>query len=333
MKIEKLPSGNYRVRKTLDGKTRSFTFDHKPSKYEVEQTISLLYTQTDKGKYKARQSFRDSAKEFISIKENVLSPSTVREYERKITRLSVLFLDKKVDEITAKDIQKELNMYAENHSPKTVRDTNAFISSVLSFSGIKINEPILLPQKIKKEPYLPSDEDIKVIVECAKGTIFEAAIGLALCGLRRSEIACITKDDIKGNEVYVNKALVQDRNKKWVEKTTKTYESTRYVPIPKDLKDLIMKQGYAYDGGMQSISNWLKRTQKQHDMQEFSLHKLRHYFASKMFALGYSIREIEYLGGWEKNSQVLQEIYSQRMLSSTKEGRAGMMNSYFDTIN
>ena len=40
MKIEKLPSGSYRVRKMYKGKTYTVVFDYKPTQKEALQAIS-----------------------------------------------------------------------------------------------------------------------------------------------------------------------------------------------------------------------------------------------------------------------------------------------------
>lgn len=60
----------------------------------------------------------------------------------------------------------------------------------------------------------------------------------------------------------------------------------------------------------------------------FSVHALRHYFASKLFYLGYSKREIEILGGWEKGRQALEMIYTQSMLANSAAGRKQIMDSF-----
>ena len=43
MKVQKLPSGSYRVQKTINGKRRSFTFDHKPTQKEIEEYFKVSH--------------------------------------------------------------------------------------------------------------------------------------------------------------------------------------------------------------------------------------------------------------------------------------------------
>ena len=326
MKIEKLPSGTYRIRKTVNKKTYSFFFDDKPTKRDIEEQLAKLFIKNG-GKSVPIMFFKIAGINYIESKSNILSQSTIREYYRKLYSLPEWFLSMDINNLNHVLIQSMINDYSLDHSPKSVRDLNGFVTAVLGFHGIKIYKSINLPQKIKHEPYCPTDEEVRQILKEAEGTMFECAIGLAICGLRRSEICCITADDIHDDIVTVNKALVENRDKEWVIKTTKTTESTREVPIPHSLAQKIIEQGKAYDGFPGSISNWLKATQKKLKMNSFSLHMLRHYFASKLFEK-FSKRDVEILGGWEKNSQVLESIYTQSMLARSAAGRKEIMDTY-----
>lgn len=58
---------------------------------------------------------------------------------------------------------------------------------------------------------------------------------LACFGLRHSEICALALEDINGNIVTINKALVLNKNKDWVLKHTKTPEGTREIWIPDNL--------------------------------------------------------------------------------------------------
>ena len=104
------------------------------------------------------------------------------------------------------------------------------------------------PQKVKNEPYIPSDDEVIRILEYAKGTDYEIPLILACYGLRRSEICALTLEDINDDVVSITKAKVQDEDKKWVIKTTKTTSSTREIIIPMDVADKIRQKGYIYKG-------------------------------------------------------------------------------------
>ena len=78
MKIEKLPSSSYRIRKTYKGKTYTVIFDHKPTQKEAMQAMAA---ELDKVKEKHKSmTFQAAAEEYIESKRNVLSPTTIRGY-------------------------------------------------------------------------------------------------------------------------------------------------------------------------------------------------------------------------------------------------------------
>lgn len=304
--LEVLPSGSLRLRKMYKGEHFTLIFDSKPQEKEI---IKALSAEMDKIQVKKeRMTFKTAAESYIDAKRNVLSPSTIREYTNNINRLSDDFIKKRVSDITAVDVQREINTLAKGLAPKTIRNYHGFISAVLGMFCPNLTLHTTLPQKIKNEPHIPTDEDIKRILKEVEDTIFEIPIMLACFGLRRSEICALTLADLKGDVLTINKALVMNENKEWVTKTTKTTESTRDVVIPSILADKIRKQGFVYKGHPNSISRHLNRIQNRLEMPRFSIHKLRHYFASKMSALGIPEADILEMGGWETD-YVMKKVY------------------------
>lgn len=310
MKIEKLPSGSYRIRKMYKGQAYQIVTDYKPTQKEA---IQLMAEELDKVKTKrGRMTFRDAAGEYIESKRNILSPSTVVGYTKIMRQLSDGFLGKGIGDIDQMDIQKEINRAADGRSPKTVRNYHGFISAVLYTFRPEIKINTTLPQKAKNEPYIPSDEDVRRILECASGTEYEIPLVLACYGMRRSEICALTKEDIDEDVVNINKALVLDEHKNWVIKTTKTTSSTRKIVIPKWLADKIKKKGYVYKGNPDSITRFLYNTEKKLGVKKFSMHKLRHYFASRMSAMHIPDEDIMKMGGWQTDI-VMKSVYRHAM--------------------
>lgn len=316
MKIEKLPSGSYRIRKMYKGKTYTVITDYKPTQKEA---IKLLADKLDKvqDKYE-RLTFQAAGSEYIESKRNVLSPSTVRGYSNIMKMLSPKFLNENVHDITAMDIQTEINRISKNKSPKTARNYHGFISAVLSIYCPTLNIHTTLPQKIKNEPYIPSDDDVRKILEHAKNGRYEIPIILACYGMRRSEICALTTDDIEGDVIHINKALVENDKKEWVVKTTKTTESSRDIVIPLEIANRIRAQGYVYKGSPGAVTQYLSRTQKALGIPHFPLHKLRHYFASKMSAMNIPEADIMRFGGWETD-YVMKGVYRHAMQDKNRE--------------
>lgn len=306
-------------------------FDHKPTQKEAMQAMAA---ELDKVQEKHKNmDFRAAAGEYIESKRNVLSPTTIRGYNSAMKTLSKKFQDMNVHAITALDIQTEVNRLTMDHSPKTVRNYHGFISAVLGTfcPNLKINTT--LPQKLKDEPYIPSDEDIKRILECARDTEYELPIMLACYGLRRSEICALTLDDLEGDVIRINKAKVLDENVKWVEKTTKTMSSTREIVVPKEIAEKIREKGYVYKGHPNSITIYLGKTESRLGIPHFPLHKLRHYFASKMSALNVPEADIMRMGGWETD-HVMKSVYRHSMMEkeeqSKRDAAEKLRNALFD---
>lgn len=318
MKIEKLPSGSYRIRKMYKGKTYTVVTDYKPTQKEA---IQLMADELDKVQEKrGRKTFKDACDEYIESKRNLLSPTTIRGYKSAIRTISDKIMNENIHDITAADIQTEINRLAKDHSPKTVRNYHGFISAVLSVFCPSLKIYTTLPQKVKKEPYIPSDEEVRKILECAKGTEYEIPLILACYGLRRSEICALTLDDIEGDVVSVTKAKVQTENKEWVIKSTKTASSTRKIVIPIQVAEQIREKGYVYRGYPNNITRYLKKVEDSLGIQRFPLHKLRHYFASKMSAMNVPEADILKMGGWETD-HVMKSVYRHSMMDKEENAK------------
>lgn len=144
-----------------------------------------------------------------------------------------------------------------------MRNYHGFISAVLGTFCPNLKICTTLPQKVKNEPYIPSDDDVRRILEYAKETKYEIPIILACYGMRRSEICALTPDDIDGDVVTINKAKVQNQSHEWVTKTTKTTASTREIIIPVEIANRIREQGYVYNGHPGKITDKNREAQRE----------------------------------------------------------------------
>ena len=316
MKIEKLPSGSYRIRKMYKGTTYAVVVDYKPTQKEALQLISA---ELDKIKTSAqRMTFQIASERYIEKKSNILSPSTIKGYESVIRSLSEGFRNMNASDITSIDVQTEINNYAKTHSPKSTRNAHGLISAILGMFCPNTVLRTTLPRKESTNEYTPSDSDVKQVLEYAKGTKFEVPLILAMFGMRRSEICALTLDDLDGNTITIDKALVQNVDGEWVIKSTKTEAGTRTLFIPDNVVEIIKKQGMIYNGNPNSILMYLQRVQKKLGIPKFSLHRLRHYFASSAHARGIPDQYIMDAGGW-KSKYVLASIYQHAMDDKKKE--------------
>ena len=328
MKIEKLKSGSYRIRKMYKGITYTVVTDYKPTQKEA---VQLMAAELDKIQAtKTPMTFEEAAEKYIDMKENILSPASVREYKGKIKRLSDKFNNTRISDIASVDIQKEINTYSKGRSAKTVSDMHGFISAVMGTFCPNTIINTSLPKKSKSEPYIPSEDDVKKILDYSKGTIFEIPLMLACFGLRRGEICALTLDDLEGNILHINKSKVMNKNKEWIIKTPKTPDSIRDVLIPEELANRIREQGYIYQGAPGSITGYLTKAQTKLGIPHFSAHKLRHYFASVCHSLGIPDSYIMQMAGW-KTDIVLRSVY-RHALSDKKEEMQKFASDYIKEI-
>lgn len=321
MNIEKLSSGNYRVRKMVNGKMYRATFDHKPSETEIIKAIAKL---VEEKTISVDMPFKRACDLYIESKENVLSVSSIRGYRGIMRQISASLMATKLSSITLPIVQTEINSYSANHSPKSVYNMSGFIMGVLKYYGVQIQSP-KLPQKEKKSPYIPTKEEVSSVFQEIKGTPYELPIMLAAMGLRRSEICALTPEDLKGNVLTINKALVQNDKEQWVVKSTKTTESTRSIVLPDYIVSLIKEQGM-YHLHPNRIGKELSSVLERLGIEHFPPHKLRHFFASYLHDLGYSDKQIQAVGGW-KTDNVMKSVYAHAMnMEEAKKSIASQMS-------
>ena len=326
MNIEKRSANSYRVRLTIDGKKYSVTLDHKPTEKEAYELI-MKKASEDSG---IKGSFKYYANEYIRIKENVISPRTTKEYYNTLKYIPEWFLSAELGEIKPSEVQRAINEISVGRSPKTVRNYHGFISAVFTMYRPDFVLKTTLPQKEKHDDYIPTADDIRRILEKAENTEYEVFLKLACMGLRRSEVCALEVSDIDDNNVvHINKAKVLDKDNNWVVKSTKTTASTRNVPIDKALAEQIRKQGYVFRQSPNSVIKWLNRTQDELGIPRFQLHKLRHFFASKLMDMGATSKDIMALGGWETDG-VMKSVY-QHSIKQDEEKR-NLMSKLSDSI-
>ena len=300
MKIEKR-GGNYRVQLQENGIRYSLTFTHKPTHKEIYEKLANTTPTTEKG------SFLTFTNKYIDMKSNILSPATIRSYRSYLRTMPKYFIKTEIHKIDQPMIQKLINTHALNHAPKTTQNMFGIISIVLKTFRPEFVFRVSLPKRIKKEPYIPTLQDIRIILNEAKGTDYLTAILLAMFGLRRSEILALTYDDLYDNYIAVNKALVIGDGNQKVLKPTKTY-TDRIVYMPPQIISIIRQNGL-YTRSPNKISEFLHKVQIKHNLKHFSVHKLRHFYASICHYFNMPDSYIQKQGGWS-NSMVMRSIYT-----------------------
>ena len=307
MTIEKLPSGSYRIKQMVSGKTYRITVDHRPTKKEAEELIrshlaeSETYTDTD-------ITFQKAAENYLVIKYDVLAPNTRRGYNVALKRLSDGFKQTLLNDLTQIIIQNEISRLSASCAPKTVKNTFGLIRPVLSMYRPSFDYHVKLPQAKSPDLYMPTADEIKKILDAVKNTRYYVPFVLGVCGMRRSEICAATIDDIDGHYLRISKALEHGDNGKEIRDNAKTEDSVRRIYLSDELLARIEAAGIIYDGDDTSLWKRLDKEQKKLGITHFRFHDLRAFFVSYAHAQGIPDQMIQEAGGW-KTDYTMKKIY------------------------
>ncbi len=331
MKISRNKNGTYSARIYLglkNGKrvTKRLT---RATSSELKKAIAELqlgYVASDSDSISLSSAFE----KFISARSNVLSPATYRNY-LEIARSSFgSLMAKNIDDITQEDVQAEINAMASNLTQKTIKNKLAlFISVYNTFAKNPKKLRINLPQKTKKETYLPTQDDIENLIhyirEHEQYSDFLIPVMLAAyLGLRKGEILALTYDDIDFRRKLVNisKSKVITADNTFTIKQPKTYAGYRTLTIPDAILAEIKKQRKAglplTTASMDRISHTFPRILRNANIHPFRFHDLRHFFASMLLVLHVpDLYAIQLTG--HSTTHMLQRVYQHTFKDKEQE--------------
>lgn len=334
MKAKKLRSGSWNVLvfSHMEGNKRKYASFTAPTKDEA----LLMAAEFKAGKH--RRTIRDYSVEdcirgYIAAKEGVLSPSTLREYHRMLDDDFNGLLSKKVLRLTSEDLQTYVSFLSAKFSAKTVRNRYGLVRASISFYYPDIVFRVTLPAKSVSRPVSPSDDMVGRLIAEANPRL-KPCIALAMCGMRRGEIAALKYEDIKDGFAHIHADMVQDLRGQWIYKELpKTEGSDRILKLPAAVLEIIgTGSGFIVQLNPNSIGQAFGRLAKRLGY-DISLHGLRHYFASTGVALSIPDLYMADMGGWSRagNAPVMKSVYQNNILSLS-DYYADRMNSHLDEI-
>ena len=328
---KRLPSGSWNVQiyshRNSKGRRvyKSFTAGTK-------RQAELLAAEYKSGKQRIvddNKTVYEAVTGYINAKEGVLSPSTVRGYERMIKYYKPIE-HIKLYQLTNEQIQIFVSDLARDLSPKTVSNVFGLLSSSIALYLPDKHIRVTLPRIIHKKTLSPSDEDVRGLYDAACDELKKCIALSAYGSMRRGEISALKYSDINENVLFIHADLVKDKGGEWVYKEPKTPDSIRYKTVPAEVIELLgsgAPDNYVVKWLPDTITKRFIDLRKSQGVN-IRFHDLRHYYASIGAALGIPDLYLAESGGWKQNSKVLKSVY-QNKITPISEAFEKKLNDHF----
>lgn len=319
--VDRLPSGKYRYRLREGGESYQFTDSELLSQREARQRFTALIGERPKVKPKSGMTFGEASKRHLKAIEGAVSPASERAYfyvDKRLEESFPAFYGLRAVEIKSEDVQTVLSEYAKTRKKNTVRSLYRYIRVVLKDVGNEDACKCIIPGKRPDPPYIPTDADVKAVFAAVKGTPLEIPVALAALGLRRSEICGLRPEDLDGNVLRLRRVQVNTTSGTVYKDTMKTSASRRDVMIPDQLANLIREKNVICDLLPDALSQAFTAKVTELGLRPFSIHKMRHFYASTAHSLGVPDAFIMRAGGWASPG-VLRTIYTHALADKQAE--------------
>ena len=172
---KKLPSGSWRCRVFShwdigpDGKKKrvyeSFTVKDpsKRGKKECERLASEWSVKQIE-RSAASKTVQETVREYIDLKEHVLSPSTIKCNETYLrARMGDIRLYT-LGGLTAQNVQGWINGLSAKYSPKYVRNVYGRFTASVEFTGFDLPFRVTLPATKEYKAHVPCDDEVQTLI-------------------------------------------------------------------------------------------------------------------------------------------------------------------------
>lgn len=298
-KAKQLPSGAWRVRvkhTNENGVQMTASFTDKNPKVAEAKAAMWVAGMLERDADLRNLPLGDAIDAYIETGRCTgMSPSTIKAYVSARNNAFTPLLKKRVNKITLRDVQSWVNWRAQQVAAKTIKNNLDLLVCVLRQNEVKLDlDALRLPKRKKVELVMPSDEQIKAMLDSLRGSkndeMFIAVMLASVYGLRRSEICALQWTDIRSTEdgkhiLVVSKALVADENGLLVEKETKTEAGERVIVLADSVYFELMKRRnlrtHLVSLSPNALTNRYATLAKKFGVCS-KFHGLRHYMASVM---------------------------------------------------
>ena len=297
----------------------------------VEHEAAALAIRAQKTTLNPEKTVGQVLDDYIQIKNNLISPSTLRSYYSLRKHHYTDIADINVNDLRQSDIQKMINNEASKLSPKTVHNIYGFLTAALNEFYPDIHFRVKLHSKVKTEMQIPDSNIINEYLIATSGTELHKAIVLAaFLGLRRSEVCALLKSDInfQNKTIRINKAIVVDDTSSTVVKPPKSYVGNCTIVMPyfiiQEFIEICSDQ--VVNLTLFQITHQFTSINKRLGYN-FRFHDLMHYNASVMLLLNVPDKYAQERIGHATNN-MLKDVY-QHTFDKKHLEIAAVMNNYF----
>ncbi len=321
-KIEKLPSGSFRIRVTHTDRfgrrvTKSFTA---PTREEVRAKAQAALSK--------EQTVGQAIDNYIELRDGILSPKTISEYRKiKNDRFPDL-INIKCSRMTPELLQRAVTLEARITTSKGTKISQKTLKNAVGLFGPAIKAVntsfsygnIIYPQKAPVLYNTPDTDKLMEIYELVKGTKVEIPVLLASqCSLRLSEVMGLTWENVRDHSIYVCQAKLRVDGKDIV-KPPKNESSVRFVAVPSALWEMLevrrKPSGFVVESTYPTIQAAYRDIVR--SKTDVKFHELRHAYASHLKALGVPDKYVQKMGGW-KSDRTLKKVYQQTFTKQEAE--------------
>ncbi len=257
--------------------------------------------------------------EFLTLYKSDLKEASKRDYETSLVRktLDHPIGSKQVSKITPMDLDRFfMTIEAPNMRHRTFVLMKGCFTKLVQTKIIKEN-PFDFMDAIKKprtkERDVPTAHELDDFFEYLKAAdinLYYFAKFISVTGLRGGEALALEWKDINDSKIIINKSFDTTSGKI---STPKSYASIRMIPLFPEAKVVIDKLNRTNQRVFSLISRWqsAKRISKlatEYGFKKFTLHTLRHYFATQCLNAGIAEKvTTAWLG--HHDSKVAKDIY------------------------
>ena len=340
-KARKLPSGNWFIQLRLGGESIPITAATEMACIREARAIKAEY---QAGKRTAKKeapapTLTAAIDAYIKVKDNTLSPSTIRGY-RAIQRNNFkTTMPRQLDQIKPSEWQGIVNEEAAKCSPKSLRNAYFLVKTVVRFSTGTELPPVSLPGAVPAHKEFLTPDQIRTFVQAIKDHRYAVPALLALSSLRMSEIAALRWENIPEDPdfIQVSGAVVRDEHDRpTFKKQNKNASSARMVPVLIPELKAAIKRDRQTDGPVLAITPNRFRDRvndvcEENGLPKVGIHGLRHSFASLAYHLQMPEKIAMEIGGWS-DAGTMHRIYT-HIAQSDIERYKQAIGAFYDQAN